>query len=107
MKTAAKITAIAIIFLAIQSCASTFELQHPKAYRKYTKMEPIKALALAKGEGGKSVWGYGSGYSSIKEAKENALYQCNGRRIVYKIDKKCEIHFLDEKDSTDPKPKDN
>ncbi len=107
MKTIIQVTIFGIIFWGVQGCAMSFQEQYPKAYEKYSQLELNKAFAFAKGKNGRAVWGYGYGYDSIERAKEQALFQCKGRRIPYKIEEECEIYFINDKNLVDPKEEKN
>lgn len=91
------------LLISLQSCAVSFQEKYPKPYKKYLTLKPIKALAFAKGENGRYVWGYGSNFDTVKEAKERALFECKARRKPYQIQKKCEIYFVNDDKALDKK----
>lgn len=97
MKSIVKSIVIGTLFVALQGCATTFQQQYPEPYKKYTQLKANKAFAFVKGDDGAYVWGYCSNHESIEDAKESALFQCKGRHIPYKIEKKCRIYFVNDK----------
>ncbi len=76
------------------SCAPVFEERFPDIYAEYVSLSPQKALAVAIGSNGGYAYGYGHGQETIKEAKEQAMFQCSTRRKVYQLDTECEIYMV-------------
>ena len=92
-----------IIFLLLAfsftyiGCSPVFEKRFPDIYGQYTSFQSQKALAVAWGSNGGYAYGYGYGAKTIKEAKEQAMFQCNARRKVYQLDTECEIYMVNDR----------
>ena len=81
--------------LLVQGCGSIqLEDRDAEAYQTYLERSESKALAVRIASNGAYVYGIGSNYPLLRDAVEQAFFQCETRREIRQIDGSCELYML-------------
>ena len=81
--------------LIVQGCGSLqLEDRDAEAYETYMERPESKALAVRIASDGAYVYGFGSNHSLLRDAVEQAFFQCETRREIRQIDGSCELYML-------------
>ena len=83
---------VILVNILFSNCKTVVDFD--KAFDRYERLPPYKAMAYAKDSGGHWAYGYAEGQYTQESANELALYECERRLAKYKVLSGCKLYAV-------------